>query len=169
MSSKTAQWYVVRTKPNHEEVARCHLERQSFEVYLPQTVKIIKHARKTQRVKRPLFPGYLFLHLTDLEEKWTTISSTIGAIGTVRFGTHYPTVPNQVIELLREKEVCKGYIEPIGKKFDVGQKVMISEGEWQGLTAAFHSIRGSDRSIILLNILQRQVKTEIDIKSIEPL
>jgi transcriptional antiterminator RfaH len=169
MSCKTAQWYVVRTKPNREEIARCHLELQRFKVYLPQTIKIIKHARKTQRVKRPLFPGYLFLHLTNSEEKWTTIGSTIGTIGPLRFNTHYPTVPSQVIELLKAKEACKGYIESMGKKFDRGQKIMISEGEWQGLTGVFQTIKGSDRSIILLNLLKRQVKTDIHINSIEPL
>lgn len=169
MSRKTAQWYVVRTKPNREEIARCHLELQRFKVFLPQTIKIIKHARKTRRVKRPLFSGYIFLRLNNSEENWTTICKTIGIIGPVRFGAHYPTVPNQVIELLKEKEVYMSHIETIGKKFSVGQNVMVSEGEWQGLTGAFQSTRGADRSIILLNILQRQVKTEIDINSIEPL
>ncbi len=169
MSSKAAKWYVVRTKPNREELARCHLERQRFQVYLPQTINIIKHARKTQRVKRPLFPGYLFLHLTSIEENWVTIGSTIGTIGPVCFNSHYPTVPGQVIEMIKEKEDCRGYIGSMSKKFDRGQKIMISRGEWQGVIGAFHSTRGYDRSIILLNILQRQVKTDININSIEPL
>jgi transcriptional antiterminator RfaH len=138
-------------------------------VYLPQTLKTISHARKKQQVKRPLFPGYLFICLTDSEKNWTAIGSTIGTIGPVRFNTYYPTVPNQVIELLMEKENNSGCIETIGTQFFKGQKIVVEEGVWQGLTGVFQTIGGADRSIILLDMLQRQVKTEIPTSSIESL
>ena len=65
-------WYAVQTLPNRENLAVSHLERQGFDVWLPRIERIIRHARQTKRVWRPLFPGYLFINL-DLEKaRWRT-------------------------------------------------------------------------------------------------
>ena len=77
------KWFAIRTKPRQEEIAKMHYMRQSFSVYSPKIQSIRRHARKTEQVMRPLFPGYIFLHLTDQEQDWTKIGSTIGAIGPV--------------------------------------------------------------------------------------
>ena len=60
-------WYAVQTQPNRENVAVANLERQGFDVWMPLCERIIRHARQARRVRRPLFPGYLFINL-DISE-----------------------------------------------------------------------------------------------------
>jgi transcriptional antiterminator RfaH len=53
--------------PHREHVAIENLTRQKFVVYCPMELKRIRHARRTQDVVRPLFPGYIFAEvLPDL-------------------------------------------------------------------------------------------------------
>ena len=79
-------WYAVQTQPNRENLAVSHLERQGFEVWLPRIERIIRHARQTKRVRRPLFPGYLFINLNLETARWRAINGTVGVSHIVSFG-----------------------------------------------------------------------------------
>ena len=59
-------WYVAQTHPRAEMKASQHLGRQGFEVYLPRYLKKRRHARRTDTIAAPLYPGYLFVAI-DLE------------------------------------------------------------------------------------------------------
>ena len=76
MQSHSRQWYVIRTKPCREFVAQTHFEQQGYTTYLPHTITTRKHARKISKVPRPLFPGYIFLHLSPEEQHGRTVPLT---------------------------------------------------------------------------------------------
>ena len=60
MPETQRKWFAVRTKARQEEIAAMHYMRQGFTVYSPKVQSIRRHARKTEQVMRPLFPGYIF-------------------------------------------------------------------------------------------------------------
>lgn len=157
------QWFAIKTKPNQELVAQANYEQQGFQVYLPLILKIRKHARKKELVARPLFPGYLFIHLSPDEQRWETISSTRGAVGPVRFGDAMPTpVPDWVIDSLRSLEDEKHLLQPkkiLEKKLVPGSKVSVTLSGHKEIEGIFHCFQGKDRAVILLDLLNRQVKT----------
>jgi transcriptional antiterminator RfaH len=62
MQETQRKWFAVRTKARQEEIAAMHYMRQGFSVYSPKAQSIRRHARKTEQLMRPLFPGYIFLH-----------------------------------------------------------------------------------------------------------
>ena len=62
-------WYVVATKLRLETLAKKHLENQGYEVFLPRISQIRKHARKIEKVLKPLFPGYLFIRFNPKETR----------------------------------------------------------------------------------------------------
>ena len=163
------EWFAVRVKPHKELIARAHFERQGFTVYLPKTLKTRRHARRVEEVVRPFFPGYLFLHLAPEERRWPTISGTIGAIGPVRFGDHYPPVPGWLIESLQAREDEQGYIST--KELELsflkpGNKVKIVCGDLEGFEGVFREIRGQDRAVILIDMLRRQVATTVPVAAL---
>ena len=59
MNSNT-NWYVAATKPNGESMAAFNLEQQNFLTYVPRVMQRRSHARRIEKVLRPLFPGYIF-------------------------------------------------------------------------------------------------------------
>ena len=159
MNEVKKKWFAVQTKPRQEELATMHFIRQGFAVYSPKVQKIRRHARRTEKVLRPLFPGYVFLHLSSEEENWIAISSTIGAIGPVHFNEYFPTVPDWAIEEIKARENDQGYIplQPLGEtKLKSGSQVIVSLGDKE-IDGAFLNFKDEDRVVVLLNILQRQL------------
>lgn len=158
------QWFAVRCKPRQEFAARHELERQGFTVYLPQEIKLVRHARRMERIPRPFFPGYLFLHLAPEECRWTAIRSTPGAIGAVHFGACYPAVQDVVIEALRGFEGADGFIchgtDPVSP-FESGERIIIREGQFSGIEGLFLRRSGEERAMVLLDVLHRQVKAKL--------
>ena len=82
-------WYVVATKARCEQVARENLERQGFEVILPQ-IKISKRQRGIWKaIIEPIFPSYLFVSLMySYETKCNYLFNNLGGtVGCTRYAT----------------------------------------------------------------------------------
>ena len=159
------EWFAIRTQPRKEQVAKKHYEQQDFIVYLPLILTIRRHARRIDKIPRPLFPGYVFLHLSIEDRKWNTIRSTIGATGPVRFGEYYPPVPDWVIEGLRIREDERGFISLASQvsTFKQGDRVSVVLENMEYIEGIFQATRGEDRALILMEILRRQVSTLVPI------
>ena len=159
MNETKKKWFAIRTKPQQEEIAKMHYIRQGFAVYSPKIQSIRRHARKTEKVMRPLFPGYLFLHLEAEQQDWTAIGSTIGSIGPVRFNDYYPPVPDLVIAGIQARENDNGCIplKSLGDTmFKSGSRVTVAMGDKE-IDGVFLNFKDEDRVVVLLNILQRQL------------
>ena len=44
------EWFVVQTQVNSEQIAAANIKQKGFEVYYPNFLKTISHARKTKKV-----------------------------------------------------------------------------------------------------------------------
>ncbi len=163
------EWYCVKTHPRKEFFAKRQYENQSIEVFLPVTRRITRHARKVREVLSPLFPGYLFIYLHDMNADWVAISSTRGAIGPVRFGDYYPPVPEWFIQGLMDRADENGLIS-VGVKekfgFAPGDRVRVKGPNDTIIEGILHAMDGKDRAIILLDMLKKQVKAKVPLSSV---
>ncbi len=164
------EWFTIRTRPTREAVAKLQYERQGYEVWFPQLLKTVRHARRIKKVMRPLFPGYIFLCLAPDQRNWVSISSTIGAIGPVRFGDYYPPVPEWLIKELILRESEEGFIsEPHDESLGIkpGDRVTVSGDNNTEIQGIFQTLKGTDRALILLDILKREVPAEVPLASVK--
>lgn len=162
-------WYAIKTHPRKEFYAKSNYENQSFEVFLPVTLRVARHARQVKEVLSPLFPGYLFLYLTDEEKNWVAVSSTRGACGPVRFGDYYPPVPEWFIKGLMARADEKGLISVSTREkfgFEPGDRVSVSGPNDTIIEGVLKTLDGKDRAIILLDMLKKQVKTRVPVSSL---
>lgn len=163
-------WFAIRTKPQQEQVAKLHYQRQGYVVYLPLMRTIVRHARRTEEKLKPFFPGYLFLSLAPAERNWVEISSTRGALGPICFGDRYVPVPDWIIADLQAKEDTNGAV-PVAelqkKGLTPGAAVAV---QLDGDTAApglFYSFSGQENVVVLLSFLNRQVKTALHVDRVQ--
>ncbi|HZV20540.1 MAG TPA: transcriptional activator RfaH [Hyphomicrobiales bacterium] len=162
-------WIAVNTKPHEEERALEHLQRQDFQTYCPMIAKRVRHARYARQVKRPLFPSYLFVrHDRDGMQFWRPIVSTAGVRDVVRFGQRLGFLEDGFIEALKSREIG-GLIYCKESDYRLGQKVQIEGGAFDGLAATIIGMDEKDRLVLLMELLNRQVKVKVDAKSILPL
>ena len=162
-------WYLIHTKPKQETIAKDNLERQDYIVYLPMAVIRRKRRGKTARVIEAMFPRYIFIHLSEQTDDWGPIRSTLGVSSLIRFGIEPAKISQTLIDALRAREDSEGIHELPVKDFEQGQKVVISEGLFEGYEAIFKSKSGQQRAMLLLNIAQKLSNIQIDIDKIEPL
>ena len=165
------RWYVVQTQPNRERTAQLNLDRQGYEVMLPQFYKMRRHARRTERVLRPFFPGYLFVKLDPNLTPWRAINSSIGVARLVTFSDSLPSpVPEGVVELFQYSQdeygaVTHNALSGIRK----GASLRISNGAFAGLEAVFEAQTDTKRVIVFLEILGRSTRIETSRDDVEVL
>ncbi|MBJ3815910.1 transcription/translation regulatory transformer protein RfaH [Shimwellia pseudoproteus] len=147
-------WYLLYCKRGQLERAQEHLERQQVNCMTPMiTLEKMVRGKRTA-VSEPLFPNYLFIEFDPEHIHTTTISSTRGVSHFVRFGNLPATVPLAVIQQLSNWPL-EDVIDP-----DTpwpGDNVVITDGAFEGLEAIFTEPDGETRSMLLLNLLNKQV------------
>jgi transcriptional antiterminator RfaH len=151
-STTEKRWYLIQCKPRQDFRALEHLVFQGYECILP--THQIEKLRKGQwsRQTEPLFPGYLFIELDTKRDNWMPIRSTRGVSQIVRFGEAPLPVPGKVIQRLRNQP---GALE---HEFNPGDKVLVDWGGATELEAIFLAKDGSERVLLLLNLLHREVQ-----------
>lgn len=158
-------WYLIYSKPRQEQRAQQHLANQGFESFAPVITSKKLRAGKTVLVTEPLFPRYIFLKCPQTPNL-STIRSTRGVGGLVRFGDALATVPNNLIHCLLQQQL-KLQQQPQQHPFQPGDALTILEGPFASLNAVFQQPDGESRSTILLNFLGQQLHLTIENKSLE--
>jgi transcriptional antiterminator RfaH len=152
-------WYVVHTKPRMEALAETNLKRQDFETYLPWFRHVVRRRRAWREVVEPLFPRYLFLRLDPEEQTVAPIRSTLGVASLVGFGDRIIPVPDGVVAALQRcaEEGTGIHVAP-ALEFQVGDRVAVAAGPFEGLHGVFQAESGRDRVAVLLDILGQSTR-----------
>ena len=155
-------WYAAHTHVNAETRALWHLENQGFSVYLPQYLKQRRHARKTDWVRTPLFPRYLFVFLDGFSRRWQAIQSTVGVRYLICSDGAPLEVPERIVQELREREDEKGLIKMAEQApFRRGDRVQVTRGALIDQVGIFQCRSGSERAIVLLSLLGRDLRVQV--------
>lgn len=162
-------WYVVHTHPRAEETARRHLTRQGFSAFLPQYLKRRRHARRTDWIRAPLFPRYLFVAMDMKMTRWRAISSTVGVSHLVCLGEQPAQVPRGIIPDIQQRLDADGLIviEP-EVPFSEGDVVRVTSGALVDQLGLFQCATDEDRVILLLDLLGRQMKVKLPLDAVTP-
>lgn len=165
--SQQKSWYLVYTKPRHEELALANLMRQGYQAYLPRLRHWRKRRGKRVEVIEPLFPRYLFILLDNQLDNWSPIRSTLGVTSLVRFGTDPARVPDAFVAHLQERENAEGLHEWVEPALVPGDTVRVAEGPFQGYEGVVLAPTGQERVILLLDLVGREVRTQVSRSQIE--
>jgi transcriptional antiterminator RfaH len=158
-------WVVVNTHPHKEVYAIENLRRQDLDVYCPMLKQRIKHARRITEVLRPLFPSYMFVKINPDYRQWKPILSTFGVRTLVCCGEQPSLLDDDFISALKAREEG-GVIVPQSSKFRVGQQVRIEEGAFDGVVATIIDLSEKDRLVVLVNLLQKDVRMKLNTLSV---
>ena len=151
-------WYLIKTKPRQEKIAKQNLENQGYEAFCP-----IAEINNRLVV---LFPGYLFIQLNEKTQNWSPIKSTKGVSHFVKFGLNFAKVPMSVIEFIKTNQhITIRKIKNLNK-FKPGDKVQISDGVFKNWVAIFKCYKSDERVILLMNLLGHEQSLSFKKKSV---
>ena len=156
-------WCAAFTKPRQEDVAREHLTRQGFRTYLPKIKQPKRRRDRWVEAIEPLFPRYLFVELDFGAQNISPIRSTRGVVGLVRFGPQPATAPMGFVESLMaaEDRVSACHVARLDP-FRKGDQVIIASGPFAGAKAIFDEPKGEGRVTLLLELLGRTNRVQVD-------
>jgi transcriptional antiterminator RfaH len=163
-----SQWYVVHCRVSSEQRAEINLRRQDYEVWLPMYHKTRRHARRVETVLRPLFPRYLFVRLDLSSQSWRPILSTFGVHNIIADGDGPLAIGDDIIAALRERADLEGVFEIARSAFKPGEEVRVQGGPMANLEGIFQAELDSDRVLILLKLMGREVRVSVAGDDVEP-
>ena len=158
-------WFLLQTKSREELRAAENLGRQEVETFCPM-IRVEKIARgKRIEALEVLFPGYLFVQLGEASVSATSIRSTRGVSHFVSSGGRPIKVPSGLIEQL-QRRVSEQEDQVMSSVPKVGEKMTIMDGPFRGLDSVFYQPDGNNRALVLVTMLNQQVKASITFSSL---
>jgi transcriptional antiterminator RfaH len=148
------QWYLLYCKPKQEQRALDNLKLQGIESYFPtfSHSKIVRGKRTTS--EKPLFPNYLFVKLNSSCGPFSKVKNTRGVSCFVMAGVTYQLVPDVIVAKTKQMS-AQVHIDELPK---AGEHIQINNGSYKGLEAIFLEPDGDKRSVLLLKLLNQDVK-----------
>ena len=156
-------WVVLQTKNNNENKASVNLINQGYEVFFPKVKKNKLSYNKINSVFRPLFPGYIFVHLAA-EQCYTKINNTFGVKKILKFGEKICFLPKEIF--LKIKMRCDNNDICEVNTFKKGDRVNLISRKFN-FEGIFDEKIDENRSFIFLEIMQRKIKTSVLNSSLE--
>ncbi|MFG0631985.1 transcription/translation regulatory transformer protein RfaH [Pseudomonas sp. xss_2] len=153
-------WFLVQCKPRQDQRAEENLKRQGYECALLRCRRERLERGKLQVKLEPLFPGYLFIQMTD-ESNWAPLRSTRGVSHVVSFGGQPLPVSAELVAHLRHRAEIE-----ITTRYKVGDNVRITNGSFAAFDAVFVEMDGEDRAHLLIRLLSRQQQISVALADI---
>ncbi len=160
-----ARWYAAQTCANHEKRVLEQLSQRAVEAYLPLYESVRRWKDRRMRLKLPLFPGYVFVHLA-LRDRLQVLQ-TPSVVRLVGFGGQPVALPDQEIDSLRQGLTRDMRVEP-HPYLKVGHRVRVRTGPLQGLEGILVRKKNISRFVISLDLIMRSLAVEIDGAELEP-
>lgn len=159
-------WYVVATKPNGECTALANLVKQGFAPYLPQIRTVRRHARRVEQVRRPLFPGYIFVSLDPQTARWRSINGTFGVRHILTNNGVPQAITGGFVEALMAREEG-GVIDLQEPAFAAGDVVQVLDGPFAEQVGQIVSADQAGRVRLLLNLMGGDVASTLPADMVE--
>jgi transcriptional antiterminator RfaH len=159
--ASVALWHVVHTKPRQEATAIENLQRQGYCCYMPTLLAQKVHRAQIKYVSEPMFARYVFVACDKhFEQKGPSpIRSTIGVHEMVHFGSRPAVISLDLLQAIFKRQQTQ-HQNPIAT-FEGGDKVALIDGPLAGLQSIYQAATGEERSMILLNLLNRTIKLQV--------
>ena len=158
-------WHVLHVAANHEKQVARHLSIRSVEHYLPLYSERSRWTDRTVTLERPLFTGYVFVHLTS-QNKLPLISTpgVIRLLGNSDSGI----VTSEEISRIRQGLESGCIVRP-HRNVDVGTPVRLREGVFAGVEGIVTQLRQRCKVVISLAAVRQSFSLEADLADVEVL
>ena len=164
-----AGWHVLWTQSHCEDLVHDQVAGRGFETFLPKINVWSRRAGQRRLVRRPMFPGYLFLRHAMDRDAYIEVRSTRGLVTVLgEKWDRLAVVPDSDIESARalSRSDLPSMPYPYLRK---GMRVRIARGPLLGVEGILER-RDEEKGLLVLSIelLCRSVAVEVDCTTVVP-
>jgi transcription antitermination factor NusG len=152
-------WYALQVRSRKENYVASQITGQGYECLLPTYKSVRKWSDRVKELEQPLFPGYLFCRF-DFQDRRPLIT-TPGVLQIVGSGRVAVPVPDEEIRSL-QLALSSTLSKQPWPYLEVGQRVRVNYGSLAGLEGILVNLKGNQRVVLSITLLQRSVAMEVD-------
>ena len=159
-------WYALWTHSHCEQLVKGQLDARGFEVFLPRIGVWSWRAGVKHRIRRPLFPGYLFVRDELSGSRYVELLKARGLVGVLGGQDGAPgAIPEIEIDAIRALVNSDLPASP-HPYLQTGQRVRINEGPLAGVEGILVD-RHAGKGLLVLSVhlFRRSVAVEVDCTS----
>jgi len=164
------KWYALLTRSHFEKHVCTAVAKKSVEIFLPTIKKPSQRKDRRVMIDAPLFPGYVFVNISNEPGEQLKILKTVGAVRILGYNNRPIAIPTTQIESLK---IITGHDNSIitGSEnlLEKGEPVLVTRGVFAGLQGEFLRYKGADRVMIRIETLGQFAGAEISREDIEKL
>ena len=166
LATGCASWYALHTRARHERLVAQRLRDQEITTFLPVTTEVHRWSDRRKSIEIPLFPCYVFVHMTLTPEDRFRVFQVNGILGLVGVRGHGTPIPDEQIDAVRALLAQKipWSFHPFLK---AGQRVRIRGGALDGVEGIFQSRDRDQTLVISVDAVQRSLAVRISGYDIE--
>jgi transcription antitermination factor NusG len=159
-------WFALKVRLRAEELAGTAIRNKGYDVFVPTYLDCRRYAGCVKKVQAALFPGYLFCRL-DVGNRLPLLQ-TPGVHHIVSLGGIPCAVDESEIEAIRV--VVDSKLPAIPWPYlTAGHRARIECGPFAGIEGVVITIKGRERLVLSVHLLQRSVAVEIDRSWVRPM
>jgi transcription antitermination factor NusG len=148
-------WHVIYTRPRWEKKLNNLLLEKNIESFLPLYKTIRQWSDRKKKVELPLFNSYLFVNIS--KNQYYEVLNTPGAVRYIYFEGKAAILSDKQIEAIKLLIQSDITFEVLENVLPVGTTVAITKGALQGLKGEIVEYKGSMRTCIRIDQINRSV------------
>ncbi len=164
-SDRQRQWLAAYTRPRHESQVAEQLGVKGVESLLPTYERFTRWSDRVRRSKEPLFPGYVFVHVSNDER--VPVLQTTSVVNIVSVAGRPAPLREDEIERLRTCGVHAGLVEP-HPFLRIGHRVRVKHGPFAGWEGVLVEKQNGSRLVIAIEQIMKSVAINIHGADVEP-
>lgn len=163
----TPKWYAVHTRSRHEFQIFERLQQKNVEAFLPSVERLRKWKDRKKLVAFPLFPGYLFVHITTDSQSMLNVLKVKGVVRLICTLPGEPaSIPDEQILFLQKLVENKETLDPY-PYLNEGQRVRITKGPLNGVEGILVEKLDKHLLILSVDVLRQGVALTINASDVE--
>jgi transcriptional antiterminator RfaH len=155
-------WYVAHTRPRCEKKLVQYCTREGFSTTLPLYRVAHKYRGKTVEFQKPLFPGYVFLRLENLERQKVFQSDYVANLLDVVDQELFEHQLNDILQALDT-----GYEICLAPQITAGNRVRIKSGPLRGMEGLVENRTGKVQVLLRLDFISQAAAVSMEADNLE--
>ena len=154
------RWYVAHTFTGYENKVKTNIEKivenrglqhLIYDVQVPTEITIVKNEKGEEKeVETKLIPSYVLVKMTMTDESWHVVRNITGVTGFVGPGSEPTPLTDAEVEMFQVEVISEDF------KFNVGDKVKVISGIFEGYSGVIQEIEEDKKSMTILASTERR-------------
>jgi transcriptional antiterminator RfaH len=162
LQTSDARWTAVHTRPRCEKLLARYCDVKGLACYLPLRRRVERYQRRNVETYLPMFPGYVFVHLSEEEKPVLLQSNRVASVLSVDEAAERVLI-EELRAIQRLEQLSQAEELVVAPELVAGKAVLITDGPLNGVRGIVMRRPNKTRVTVNVEILGQSVSVDLDV------